>query len=43
MIWPDETYYEGEWKDDKFEGEGSYLWVNGSKYVGNWHKGQRSG
>jgi hypothetical protein len=28
--------YEGEWVDDKANGYGVYVHVNGAKYEGNW-------
>ena len=27
--------YQGEWTDDKFHGQGTYLWADGSKYEGS--------
>ncbi len=30
------TKYVGEWKDDKFNGQGTYTYANGTKYVGEW-------
>ena len=28
--------FEGEWKDDKANGYGVYVHINGAKYEGNW-------
>jgi hypothetical protein len=35
-VWPDESVYEGEWKDNKFYGKGKYRWPDGSFYEGQW-------
>jgi len=35
--------YVGEWKDDKFHGQGTYTWADGTKYVGEWKDGKRHG
>lgn len=29
--------YEGQWKNNKMYGKGTYLWPDGKKYIGN-HK-----
>ena len=34
MSWPDGTKYVGEFKDDKFNGQGTYTQPDGTKYVG---------
>jgi hypothetical protein len=36
-------YYEGEWKDDKMDGYGVYLYSNGDKYEGYWSMGSQNG
>ena len=36
MVWPDQSKYEGEWKDDARDGKGTFYYVNGDKYVGDW-------
>ena len=33
--------YEGEWKDDKKNGQGTETFPNGSKYVGEFKNGKR--
>jgi len=35
--------YEGEWLNDKAEGYGVYLHVDGSKYVGRWKQDKQNG
>jgi hypothetical protein len=34
FTWPDGTKYVGEFKNDKFHGQGTYTWPDGDKYVG---------
>lgn len=36
-------YYDGEWKDDKMDGYGVYLYSNGDKYEGYWTEGCQNG
>ena len=31
--------YEGEYKDGKYHGQGTYTWSDGTKYVGEWKDG----
>jgi len=33
--------YEGEFKDGKYDGQGTYTWSDGRKYVGEWKDGKR--
>ena len=35
--------YEGQFKDGKFNGQGTYTWGDGRKYVGNWVNDSREG
>ena len=35
--------YRGEWRDDKFEGQGTYTYRNNTKYVGEFRDGRRNG
>lgn len=35
--------YIGEFKEDAFHGKGSYIYINGAKFKGNYEKGKRSG
>ncbi len=32
--------YEGELKDGKYDGQGTYTWSDGRKYVGEWKDGE---
>jgi hypothetical protein len=36
MTWPDQSYYEGEFKNGKMEGRGTKVWASGNKFVGQW-------
>jgi len=35
--------YVGEWRDDKFHGQGTFTWADGHKYVGEWRDDERYG
>ena len=35
----DGSYYTGDMKDNKFEGNGSIVWSNGASYEGDFSKG----
>eukprot|EP01025_Chloroclados_australasicus_P032684 TRINITY_DN3312_c1_g1_i2.p2 TRINITY_DN3312_c1_g1~~TRINITY_DN3312_c1_g1_i2.p2 ORF type:complete len:868 (-),score=148.82 TRINITY_DN3312_c1_g1_i2:719-3133(-) len=35
--------YDGQWKNNRPEGEGKYVWVDGSDYVGQWKGGTKHG
>ena len=37
--WNDNSYYDGEFREDAFEGYGEYFWSNGKWYKGQWVKG----
>ena len=43
MTRPDGSKYEGEWGDDKRDGQGIYFYLDGSKYEGEWKDGKRDG
>ena len=43
MTYKDGRVYVGEFKDDKMEGKGIYIWENGDKYVGEWRDNQMAG
>ena len=34
LIKEDGAVYEGEWKNNKKEGHGTYYHINGAKYIG---------
>ena len=38
-----ENIYFGEFKNDKFDGQGTYVWVDGTKYVGEWKDNKKHG
>jgi len=38
-----EYTYKGQWKDDEVHGEGDYSWKSGTRYVGEFERGFRSG
>jgi hypothetical protein len=33
-TWADSSTYEGQWVDNKINGEGVYLWKDGRRYYG---------
>ena len=37
----DGSIYEGEFKNGKRHGQGTYTWSDGEVYVGNWKDGSR--
>jgi len=39
----DGTKYVGEFKEDAFHGQGTYIWLDGRKYVGEWKDGAEHG
>ncbi len=39
---PGDRYYEGEWKDGKRHGRGTYYIANGDRYEGEWKRGERN-
>ena len=41
--WPDGRVYNGNYKDDKKDGEGEYEWPDGRKYKGFWKNGKQHG
>ena len=43
MTYANGDIYEGEWKDDLFDGHGKYTWVNGEVYEGQWKDGVKNG
>lgn len=43
MKYPDQSTYEGEWKNNMKHGYGVYIYPNGDKYEGQWYNGSRHG
>ena len=41
--WPDGRRYEGQYVDDKKEGNGTFYWSDGRKYQGMWKNGKQDG
>lgn len=35
-VWPDKSYYEGEWIEDKAWGKGKLVHIDGDIYEGDW-------
>ena len=35
--------YDGDWINDKYEGNGKYIWENGEYYIGQWKNGLSHG
>jgi hypothetical protein len=40
---PDKSVYHGEFFFGKKQGQGKFVWPDGSSYVGNWKNGKISG
>ena len=43
MKYSDGSYYEGEWKNNMYDGFGEFVWTNGDKYSGFWKEDMRHG
>lgn len=43
LYYPDGKKFEGQWKDGKKHGQGTYSWPNGSKYYVNYIEGKMQG
>ncbi len=35
-VWPDQSYYEGYWLEDKAHGKGKLRHIDGDVYEGDW-------
>jgi len=42
-TWSDGTTYNGEWKKNKINGEGSLVYANGDKYIGKFVNNEKNG
>ena len=36
QVWPDKSYYDGEWVKDKAWGKGKLVHIDGDTYDGEW-------
>jgi hypothetical protein len=36
FVFNDGAIYDGDFKDDNMEGNGEYVWADGSKFKGQW-------
>jgi len=43
IVWPDNTRYEGEWRNDKAEGRGKLFHSDGDVYTGEWKQDKTDG
>ena len=43
FTWTDGSYYEGEIKNNFFEGYGKFRWREGREYIGQWKNGKMEG
>ena len=43
MVWEDGRNYNGQFKDGKEDGEGTFKWQNGNTYIGKFKDGKMSG
>ena len=42
-MWKDGKRYEGDFVNDKREGEGTFIWADGRRYIGGWRAGKQDG
>jgi hypothetical protein len=42
-MWKDGKKYQGNFINDKREGNGTFIWADGRKYVGDWKAGKQHG
>ena len=43
MFFNNGDRYEGDWKNNVYEGKGIYFWKDGRKYEGNWKNDKKEG
>ena len=41
--WNDKRKYIGEWRNNKMDGEGTFIWPDGRKYIGNYKNDKKEG
>ena len=42
-VFPSGDKYEGQWKDNKYDGQGTFTWSDGKKYVGQFKDNKKNG
>jgi hypothetical protein len=42
-TWPEQTTYQGEWKNGREDGRGLKKWTDNESYDGSWRGGLRHG
>jgi hypothetical protein len=43
LMYANNNRYEGEWKDDRRDGAGTFFHADGSRYEGQWSQGRKDG
>ena len=43
FLWNDGSYYEGDIKNNLFDGKGKFHWKEGREYIGEWKNGKMNG
>ncbi len=43
FTWPNGDRYEGQYKDGRMHGTGTYNYADGKKYIGDWKEDARAG
>ena len=43
MYWADGAKYTGEWKDDNWNGKGTFYYADGSWWKGDWKNNKQNG
>ena len=42
-TWADRRHFDGEWKNNKMDGEGVFTWPDGRKYTGQYRDDKKEG